>query len=161
MCIPWAGLSDDILTSGLGNEGASGYVPQDTVSDSKACSDLETMRLCDKGKTPYFFTDEIKSPVDDSYTECNCFKELDGVSNQVPVQESITVQDEGAEVELGDLFCEEASANKNLPPVVLKSQEKEKAAQLYGGYFSSKIDEIWKKVKWSNMRNSLSWLIGS
>ncbi|OVA04113.1 Helicase [Macleaya cordata] len=139
------GLSDDILASGLGNEGASSYVPQDTVCDSKACSGPETIRLCDTESVPDFFNDEIEPTVDGNYMEYSSSKEFDSVNNPVPVQESITVENEGPEIELGDLFCEEASGSASLPPEVLKLQKKEKAAQLSGGHISSKIDGIWKK----------------
>ncbi|KAI3977610.1 hypothetical protein MKX01_000523, partial [Papaver californicum] len=86
-----------------------------------------------------------KIPFNEDDMDHSCSKEWDRATDHVPVQESISKQDEEAEVEFGDLFCEETSASTSLPPEGLNSQKKEKAALLSGGYFSSKIDEIWKK----------------
>ncbi|KAI3917902.1 hypothetical protein MKW98_000136 [Papaver atlanticum] len=139
------GLSDDILDSGMENEVASIDVSQDIVCEFKATSNPETKNLCDGASMPDFFTDHVVLPVNEDDMDHSCSKEWDRATDHVPVQESISKQDEEAEVELGDLFCEETSASTSLPPEVLNSQKKEKAALLSGGYFSSKIDEIWKK----------------
>lgn len=151
-CITYAGLSDDILDSGMENEVASADVSQDIICEFKATSDPETKKLCDGENMPDFFSDHVVLPVNEDGMDHSCSKEWDRATDHVPVQEIISKQDEEAEVELGDLFCEETSASASLPPEVLNSQKKEKAALLSGGYFSSKIDEIWKKVKKSDMR---------
>ncbi|KAF8411855.1 hypothetical protein HHK36_004414 [Tetracentron sinense] len=141
------GLADDILASGLGDERSSNCA-SDISYDSVAFKPSEAIKLCDAESGFDFVAREIEPTVDGNDMECCNSKVFSGVHNSlsVPIQEKFTLEDEEPEdVELGNLFSEDASSNGMLPPEVLKLQKKEKISQLSSGQTLEKIDGIWRK----------------
>lgn len=132
MQISLAGLSDDILLSNFGDEGASYGIVKGADYSSEACEGLEKEGLHDIESTPNFISDESEA--------------VDNGHQTTPLEGSGDIENEEPDVELNSLFSEEASACETLPPEVLKYQKKKKFAQPSGGHILEKIDGIWKKV---------------
>ncbi|KAF6134841.1 hypothetical protein GIB67_002242 [Kingdonia uniflora] len=127
----YVGLSDDILATGLEDEGAS----QDVMSDSMPIPSVDFTGM------------KIESLNEESLIENFSFEVFDNVDDLSTrsLTESNTVETEEPDVEHSGLFSEDASASVPLPPELSKMQKKEKRAQYSGGNVKKETAGILKK----------------
>ncbi|KAJ4966079.1 hypothetical protein NE237_017928 [Protea cynaroides] len=134
------GLSDEILSSGIGVDHSSANL----LFDSTACNDPESKELSG--------SDLVAPEIEASVVDGNIVESCSSVvfadppdSLDVPAKEGVVVDnEEPGDVELSGLFSEDASSGA-LPPEIVEMQKKEKIAQMFSGQNLEKIDGIWKR----------------
>ncbi|GAV86513.1 DEAD domain-containing protein/Helicase_C domain-containing protein/HA2 domain-containing protein/OB_NTP_bind domain-containing protein [Cephalotus follicularis] len=141
------GLTDDALASNFVHDHASAFGSKDTSTGAMPCEQSEERMTYDAegGSGSVVYADE--SFIDRNDIECCSSKELlsKPSPSSVSVQENVVSEENSGDVDLGDLFLEDAPSNEALSVEILKLKKKEKIRELRSEKNIEKLDGIWKK----------------
>lgn len=142
--IKHVGLSDAILTSELGHDHScensiTSHVPEEQHR-ATALSDIECNSSTILGA--------VETTVGINDMQCSSSTDVSDKLDlsSKPVQESISSEGDSEDVELGNMFSEDASPDEVLTPHILELQKKEKLRELLNEKNIDKLDGIWRKV---------------
>ncbi|KAG5229327.1 ATP-dependent RNA helicase [Salix suchowensis] len=133
------GLSLDLLEQDFGLQ----RVFEDMFSTSAPCEHPEAITSFDvEGDS----TIVIESIIDENHLESSSSTgfPLNSVPSSVPLDGEI-VSEESEDVEIGNIFLDDASSNDVLSPEILELQKREKKRELCSEKNLEKLDGIWKK----------------